>query len=163
MVSIRPALLPDDADAIVSLYMETASYHADLAPERYTVPQAEDLRRQLLSAEASGASLFLALAEDDEGKTVGVVVASVSAAPDEGLMRTRGPLLGISDIVVTKTCRGRGYGRQLLQAAEAWGREQGAREASLGVDPLNQSALRFYDQAGFHSVRQELRKPLVPD
>ena len=162
MIQLRTARLPQDVDTIVSLYLQSATFHSDLVPGRYSVPEASALREQLQTVEASGNAHLLALAEDENGYVVGLVVASVVPV-QEGLMRSAGPILSISDIVVTDTARGRGYGRQLLEAAEGWGRQQGAREVALSVDPANQVALRLYDHAGYRPVRQEMRKPLYPD
>ena len=50
---------------------------------------------------------------------------------------------------VDPEARGRGVGRALLEAAEAWGRDRGCTAASLSVTAGNSPAERLYRQAGY--------------
>jgi GNAT superfamily N-acetyltransferase len=60
---------------------------------------------------------------------------------------------GVEDVVVDQTVRGRGIGRALLAAAEAWARGRGAVRIALLADEANLPALDFYDRLGFTRTR----------
>ena len=56
----------------------------------------------------------------------------------------------IAEIAVSKLSRNQGIGRQLMLAAEAWGRAQGAQFASLEYHSHNNLASSFYhDVVGY--------------
>jgi streptothricin acetyltransferase len=55
----------------------------------------------------------------------------------------------VEDIRVTESCRGRGIGRLLLDAAIAWAREQGFPAVCLETQSNNIAACRFYAAYGF--------------
>ena len=55
--------------------------------------------------------------------------------------------LYIVALAVTPTCRGRGYGRQLLSAAESWGVDAGGHSAYLMT--MSFQARGFYERAGY--------------
>lgn len=59
--------------------------------------------------------------------------------------------LHIVDLVVAPSARGRGLGRALVRhvQAQAQEREVGRQAVTLGVDPMNQRALRLYLALGF--------------
>lgn len=58
-------------------------------------------------------------------------------------------LLHIVDIVVAPSARGRGHGRALVRQVQEQAREAGRQAVTLGVDPMNQQALRLYLTLGF--------------
>lgn len=64
----------------------------------------------------------------------------------------------LQSLVVTARLRGRGIGRQLLTAAEAWSRDQGARELRLDCWEFEQGPLGFYTEAGYRTLRRTLVK-----
>ena len=59
------------------------------------------------------------------------------------------PLINIHDFVVLPTSRGKGIGRQLLEAVEAKARELGCCKLTLEVMDKNHQAVRMYQAAGF--------------
>jgi ribosomal protein S18 acetylase RimI-like enzyme len=58
-------------------------------------------------------------------------------------------LLGLFDIVMAESVRGKGYGKALMQNLMAWGQTQGAEYAYLQVVSGNTVALRLYERLGF--------------
>jgi ribosomal protein S18 acetylase RimI-like enzyme len=50
---------------------------------------------------------------------------------------------------VPPECRGRGHGRTLVSAVEAWARERGARRVVLWVAAANDAARSLYETGGF--------------
>ena len=66
----------------------------------------------------------------------------------------------LSDLVVLPAYRGRGLGKALLQAVEAFARSQGAASLELQVLAQNENALRLYNQHGFRAYHLLLTKDL---
>jgi GNAT superfamily N-acetyltransferase len=59
----------------------------------------------------------------------------------------------VEDLVVAEEERGRGIGRRLLDAIEAWARAEGAARLQLLADRENAPALAFYARLGWRSTR----------
>jgi ribosomal protein S18 acetylase RimI-like enzyme len=55
-------------------------------------------------------------------------------------------------ITVTSELRGRGIGATLMDAGEAWAREQGAEVFTLDGHVANAGALRLYERMGYRNV-----------
>ncbi len=55
--------------------------------------------------------------------------------------------------------RGKGYGRQLLQAGEETARQAGATQLSIIVESSNTAARRLYENAGYSELA---RRPFIP-
>jgi ribosomal protein S18 acetylase RimI-like enzyme len=66
----------------------------------------------------------------------------------------------ISDLVILPAYRGEGLGRALLQRAEEYAREQGARVLRIGVMAKNEGAHRLYLSYGFEDRLIEMSKSL---
>lgn len=60
--------------------------------------------------------------------------------------------IGLYDIVVDRSQRGKGIGEQLLLNLLRWGKEQGAGNAYLAVVANNKPARRLYEKLGFQEV-----------
>lgn len=58
-------------------------------------------------------------------------------------------------LVVTARQRGRGVGRILMDAAEAWAREEGAEELILSSNITRTFAHAFYEHIGFKKVKTQ--------
>jgi ribosomal protein S18 acetylase RimI-like enzyme len=67
------------------------------------------------------------------------------------------PIINIHDFVVLPASRGKGIGRQLLEAVEAKARELGCCKLTLEVMDKNHQAIRMYQAAGFerYSLQEE--------
>ena len=60
--------------------------------------------------------------------------------------------VGLFDIVVAPSARGRGGGRKITEALMAWGAQAGASAAYLQVIDANVPARRLYDSLGFEAA-----------
>ena len=59
--------------------------------------------------------------------------------------------------------QGRGYGRQIVAAAEAWLKERGVWKANLLVRTGNEAVLGFYDGLGYETgTAQQIEKWIDP-
>jgi ribosomal protein S18 acetylase RimI-like enzyme len=52
-------------------------------------------------------------------------------------------------VSVDPACRGLGFGRQIIAAAEGWMRERGLWKANLLVRTGNEAVLAFYEELGY--------------
>jgi ribosomal protein S18 acetylase RimI-like enzyme len=133
-VTLRPALPPDDMDAVRTLLMSygrSFDFHICF----------EGFERELssLPGEYSPPAGRLILAEID-GRAVGVV-AMRSLAHDGAAELKR--------LYVDPAARGRGLGRRLTEAVVAEARAQGYRKLRLETLSVMASANRIYDELGF--------------
>ena len=65
----------------------------------------------------------------------------------------RGEVVGL---VVSADTRGRGIGRQLMQAAEAWTKEQGGALLVLRSNILRKETHMFYERLGYAATKTSL-------
>lgn len=60
-----------------------------------------------------------------------------------------GELLGLFNLLTSRTERRRGYGKALLGMLVGWGETRGATGAFLQVEETNLAARRLFENAGF--------------
>jgi GNAT superfamily N-acetyltransferase len=133
-VKVRPAQPGDDA-ALERLHGDAGADFAALSPA--------ELRHR------DGAEV-LRLVADVDGDLAGALVAHVVAQDHDTLLR-------IDSLVTADAHRGRGYAAQLVEAAEAWGRERGATLA----ETWTQDRVPFWKGRLAYAERSvNLRKPL---
>ena len=95
------------------------------------------------------------LAEDDHGRRLGFIFATISR---DGLSGQ--PLGYVSEFAVALDAEGRGAGRALLDAAEQWSRERGVGAMMLRVFCANTHARAVYEHLGYEPDVLQLRKRL---
>ena len=143
-VEIRPAV-PEDADGIARTFLESAEYHAELDPERYSTPALETMSsryRQALKDASRADSEVVTLVAEFGGEVVGFIDARLERSTDA--MHRAMSYCHIAEIAVRRGHRNQGIGGRLLGAAEDWGRRLGAEFASLEYHAANTSASLFY-------------------
>jgi ribosomal protein S18 acetylase RimI-like enzyme len=145
-ITIRPAV-SEDADDIVRTFLESAEHHARLDPERYWVPAATVISARYREGRQhppdAGAEAITLVAELS-GEIVGFIDARLDRSPDP--MHREMSYCHIIEIAVGSRRQNQGIGGQLLQAAEDWGRRQGATFASLEYHAENTRAGEFYQR-----------------
>lgn len=146
--TIRPAR-SGDAEGIARTYLESARFHADLDPERYSVPTSETILeryRKRSQHPATDAQSITVVAEVD-GEIVGFIDAGLDQSQD--LMHREITYCHIAEIAVNQRYQNRGIGGLLIQAAEDWGRKMGAAFASLEFHNENKRASSLYQKMGY--------------
>jgi len=133
-VTLRPALPPDDMDAVRALLLSYArgfDFHICF----------EGFERELssLPGEYSPPAGRLILAEID-GRAAGVV--ALRPLPNDGAAE-------LKRLYVDPAARGRGLGRRLTEAVVAEARAQGYRKLRLETLAVMAAANRIYDELGF--------------
>jgi GNAT superfamily N-acetyltransferase len=66
----------------------------------------------------------------------------------------------VFDIEISKDSRGRGFGREAMEAAEAWTRDQGGTRIALNVFGPNLTARSLYDSLGYEVLATSMFKDL---
>ena len=133
---------PEDLESLTALLRELFSIEADFA-----VDAGRQRRGLALMLDGCLKHRCVKVAEMD-GDVVGMVTAQLLISTAEG-----GVVALVEDMVVDSRHRGRGIGRQLMDAIESWSRERGASRLQLLADRTNFSALDFYDKIGWRPTR----------
>lgn len=105
-------------------------------------------------ARSDGSRIWLAV---DGGQAVGLLTAHLyQPAP------TYRPRLfvHVDDLYVAPDLRGSGVGRQLLDAARAWGRTAGAEHLQAGVLATNEAGRAFWTRQGAEDYSVTITLPL---
>jgi len=144
-IAIRPAV-PEDADGIAPIFLESAEYHAHLDPERYLKPSVETIAaryragRQHPTDGNAGTTLVAVLSDE----IVGFIDARLDRSPDP--MHREMIYCHVAEIAVRQRYQNQGIGGQLLRAAEHWGRQHGAVFAFLEYHAANARVSGFYQR-----------------
>ncbi|MBT3273143.1 MAG: GNAT family N-acetyltransferase [Spirochaetales bacterium] len=86
---------------------------------------------------------------------VGLAYVRVKDTPDYSNVKKR-RLAHLTDLVVAEEHRGRGYGTELIRAAQKWAREKRAEAMRLMVFPENLRAIQLYIEHGFTEVMRAM-------
>lgn len=135
---IRPA---EDADAVgvLAVQAEAAAERRWIATQPEEIPKPEDQVESRRKLVRDGGILLVA---EEGGRIVGLC----------GLMRgQRLATRHTADLGLTVAAshRGRGVGRALVTAAEAWAARAGIERITLGVFVHNEAARRLYERLGY--------------
>jgi RimJ/RimL family protein N-acetyltransferase len=139
-VRIREAE-PRDAAALITLFEKLYAETDFLLyePGEWTSTEAEQARHLEESSRTGGRATFVCEAD---GELIGVTFGNRGSA-----RRTRHSLHIV--IGVLQAWVGRGIGRALLDALEAWARVRGLHRLELTVAVTNRRAIALYDKCGF--------------
>jgi len=144
--TIRPAV-PEDADRITRVYLESAEHHAGLDPERYWVPAFETITaryRQGMQHPPDAGADGVTLVAELTAEIVGFIDVRLERSPDP--MHRDMTYCHVVEIAVSSGHQSQGIGAQLLRSAEDWGRRHGATLASLEYLAANARAGEFYQR-----------------
>ncbi|UYM04463.1 GNAT family N-acetyltransferase [Solicola gregarius] len=103
---------------------------------------------ELLPDGAATEGNHLLLAEHD-GERVGIL-----------WLQIRAPKAFVYDIEVDEPGRGRGHGRAIMLAGQAFAHERGAASIGLHVFADNSAAVRLYEMLGYDVVSQKMSRTL---
>lgn len=158
MIQIRTATM-EDYEAICQLTLQVDQLHIAWYPEYFRLPQGPSRERIFIQTwhGREESEIFLAL---DESGLVGLLMIVIEVFPDFPIMQAGYRKATVDNLVVEQNNQGRGIGKQLMEAAEVWARQQKAQEMSLQVYEKNQKAQAFYRQLDFEPVSQLMRKKI---
>ena len=136
--------LPHTISNYADSHLAAGSWSKEEAEQRAAADAAN-----LLPAGFATENMLFYMAEAGDGEIVGWVWLCL-----------RSPLAWIFDIEVVADQRGKGYGRALLDAAEAELRSRGIPAVALQVFGPNVAAQRLYATSGYQLISQQMRKEL---
>lgn len=129
---------PVDSIAIAEITAEGLGY--DCTPEM--------IAQNIASLDSSHARLFVA---EVDGEVVGFVEPQVYEAVYFP------PLVNILGLAVWKSHCGMGIGKALMEAAENWAKEIGAKGVRLNSGADRTNAHAFYRNIGYEAKKQQIR------
>ena len=109
---------------------------------------------------AAEGSVLLVAETSHDSALVGAVYLRIYDTPPAPEMRPR-RRLHVESLVVAKAQRRLSIGRNLMAAAEVWGRARGAEQVVLTVWAGNQNAARFYRALGYEPAATVLSRELA--
>jgi GNAT superfamily N-acetyltransferase len=124
----------EDAAGVARLGQENARLYVDLAPELFRIPDPEGLIEFIADdADWRAEPTNLALVAEVDGEVAGYLEASVQPPLDSARFQGQRDLgetrLFINYVGTADAHKRRGVATRLVEAAEDWGREQGATVA----------------------------------
>jgi len=154
---IRPAQ-PTDREAIVDLLWQLNLFENAITGDRRVEREAAEdcLAINAGRIESPGGAEFVAELE-------GIVVGYLCAVKDESpvyVVEEKRRFIWIADLVVAETARGRGLGRALIEAAEAYAGSEGVARIVIGAVAGNRDAGRLYERLGYAPQSIERAKSL---
>jgi ribosomal protein S18 acetylase RimI-like enzyme len=145
-------------DQVRSCVVELQEFERGLEP---SLPRGEEMADAYLTflLERCSRTAGRVLVAEVDHVVVGFVAVLARVAPEEP-DEDQTPYAYISDLVVLPHHRQRGIGRALLDRAEVFARNSGARLLRVGVLSKNEPAARLYRTAGFTDYQLQLVKRL---
>jgi ribosomal protein S18 acetylase RimI-like enzyme len=148
----------DDTDAIVTLALESLTWHAETFTNIRPAPTRDSLLTQFQDL-ADTADSYFRVAELDT--VVGFLTASLQPATTGGIEALDERSVYIADLIVTRSARRRGVGRALLTDLEQWAGQQQCHTIRLNMHAGNEPARRLYEQLGYGPSWITFRKDLT--
>ena len=137
MISVRP-VRPGDAGSWLRMRL-------DLWPEGSEAEHKTEIAQYFLG-QARGRPAAVLLAEQDDGRAVGVAELAIRPYA-EGCLSDR--VAYLEGWYVVPEARREGVGRALIAAAEEWGRAQGSTEFASDAHPDNDVSTAAHLATGF--------------
>jgi GNAT superfamily N-acetyltransferase len=150
-ILIRPSQAGDGA-GMARTWLDVATYYTQLDPARFRVPDEEGLAEwfEEESVQVVVPPHAFQRVAAHEGQVVGFILAfarpPVAHATRQFLRDVGVTRLEIAALVVQQAYWRHGIGRQLLVAAEEWGRAQGAVIVTLDTYHASPVSVPFYEQ-----------------
>lgn len=156
-MNIRTATINDVA-RIKRLYWELDADAVRFQPEHFLQKERPD--NFVLEGIVNDHSDYLLIG--GEGKVVGFALVQMKENTKISCLKQQ-KYLYVSDIVVTKEMRGKGFGTRLLEECRQYGLQRGADFMKLSCFPKNRKGIHFYKKNGFSEMMKTLECPLKPE
>ena len=149
---------------IINLFIELQRHIADLDREGYNILTDNYghlyLKKTLEEVKKyNGKILLYKIDQDILGLVVGLINNDVEDSYD-----FKAPRRGrITELIVSEKKRSQGIGKKLLKAMEGYLISQECSDVLLGVFAYNDSALKFYEENGYHVRMLEMTKKIRKD
>jgi len=146
-------------EEIKNLLVELKEHIMKIDKEHYNVVgdafKEEYFRKTMDEIEKYQGKMYLYQVDD---KIVGLVVGLINNEEIDNY-DFKAPKRGrVSELVISRKYRKKGYGKTLLNAMEKYLKSVGCMDILIGVFGYNNSAIRFYEQNGYHTRMIEMTK-----
>lgn len=92
---------------------------------------------------------FLAIEND---KVIGLIMGYIRQYDEYDYLDYKCPRSGeISELIVSKSCRNNGVGRELMKKMEEYLKSIGCKYIFIDVFAYNETAIKFYEKEGYHT------------
>ncbi len=153
-ITVRRATMAD-YERLCELYAEVDALHVGAHPELFRM--AEPPREWAhIQGMLEGADSTILVAEV-EGVIAGFALLVVKDTPPVPVIAPR-HFAVVDTLGVGENYRRSGVGRALMEQAEQFAREHGARDIELSVYRFNQAAVQFYEELGYQTASFKMRK-----
>jgi len=150
MFTIRPATL-DDVDQVRLLEKELINHERSVSA---TIKEDEELRYQNIPGLIADKEKTNLLVMEMDGQLIACAFGQIRE--DEHIFKE--PYFGyIGMVSVKKEYRGKGYGRDIIDALIAWFKTKNLRNVKLQVFAENTGAARAYKKLGFEDFLTTMR------
>jgi len=122
--------------------------HVDIAPERIRDFSGPARSKERYQHYTDGENNVLFLAQD-ENQFIGFINLMLIDVPEEA-MNVKRTFVLLDNIFVREAYQNKGIASQLMDKAEAWAKDKGARKIELQLYSNNKKALTFYQSIGFN-------------
>ena len=145
---------------IKDLFVELQEYIASIDKEGFNILtpnfREEYFNKTLKEIKKHKGKMFLF---EEHEKIVGLVVGLIYEEMFE--LGFHAPKRGeITELIVSKNCRAKGYGKELLNAMERHLKQQDCKNIIIGVFGYNDHAIEFYERNGYHTRFIDMAKNL---
>jgi GNAT superfamily N-acetyltransferase len=152
-VTVRPAC-PGDGAGIMHAWASAAAYYTALDAAHFQMPRSDGMAERWDAMLGQEDETSLRLVAEVDGTAVGWLSARIEPPEDDAaiqLTREHGwTRLAVDALIVDQDHWRHGAGTALLEAAEAWGRDQGAQVSRLDTFAHSPVSVPFYeDRMGY--------------
>ncbi len=149
-------------EEIKDLFVELQEYIASIDKEKYNIIT-EEYREKYFKKTIEEIKKYNGkmLLYSENQKIVGLIVGLINneAAFEYDF---KAPKRGrITELIVSKNCRGKGYGQILLNSMEKYLLNHECQDILLGVFGYNENAIKFYEKNGYHPRLIDMTKKIL--
>lgn len=156
MELVLRATTSEDCEAVCALYDQLVHVHAQALPHFFRLLEGPAHSREWFTEMLANAEAALFVAAQQE-ILIGMVYGYVHTTPALPMVVPR-RFVHIEDLIVSEPARRQGVGHLLIERVQQWADEQGVKEIELDVWEFPTSALAFYEQLGYQTIRRHMSR-----
>lgn len=158
-LEVRKAI-PEDIPTLNALFQQVDNYHSDGLPDYFQPTQQPARSREYLQGLITDQNVGLFVAQRDR-QLAGFVHVEMRSAPAFAVFVQR-IFAVVDNLGVQQEFRRQGVGKALMQAAEGWAQDRGAKTVELNVYTFNEAAMSFYRALGYEPLSYRMSKNITP-
>lgn len=156
---LRDAKIPDDHRAFLDFINGSQRFEAAFEPDRRLDATVAEDYLALILVDVAKRPGHIFVPEDETGAAIGWGIV-LEEENDIYVLAEQRRTAYISELFVRETWRGKGVGRALIEACEAWAKARAISVMMIGVLPGNTRARTIYESSGYSAYAIRLRKYL---